>query len=141
VCAGRNGENSGYLVERGIGENVNEYRITLPWPPGNNHLFSVFRGRKIKSKKGREYTTAVTQQITEANQQYHLAGKLKVKILAYPPTRARRDLDNLFKAPLDSLTSAGVIADDSLIDDVRMVRCEVVKGGRLEVIITELEEA
>lgn len=120
---------------------MNTYRITLPWPPGNNHLFSVFRGRKIKSKKGREYTTAVTQQITEANQQYRLAGKLKVKILAYPPTRARRDLDNLFKAPLDSLTSAGVIADDSLIDDVRMVRCEVVKGGRLEVIITELEAA
>lgn len=129
------------MVERGIGENVNEYRITLPWPPGNNHLFSVFRGRKIKSKKGREYTTAVTQQTTQANQQYHLDGKLKVKILAYPPTRARRDLDNLFKAPLDSLTSAGVIADDSLIDDVRMVRCEVVKGGRLEVIITVLEEA
>lgn len=120
---------------------MNEYRITLPWPPGNNHLFSVFRGRKIKSKKGREYTSAVTQQITEANQQYQLAGRLKVKILAYPPTRARRDLDNLFKAPLDSLTHAGVIADDSLIDDVRMVRCEVVKGGRLEIIITEMEAA
>lgn len=119
---------------------MNEYRITLPWPPGNNHLFSVFRGRKIKSKKGREYTAAVLQQITEANQQYQLAGRLKVKILAYPPTRARRDLDNLFKAPLDSLTHAGVIADDSLIDDVRMVRCEVVKGGRLEVVITELEQ-
>lgn len=118
---------------------MNEYRIELPCPPGNNHLFSVFRGRKIKSKKGREYTAAVTQQITEANQQYQLAGRLKVKILAYPPTRARRDLDNLFKAPLDSLTHAGVIADDSLIDDVRMVRCEVVKGGRLEIIITEME--
>lgn len=119
---------------------MNEYRLTLPWPPGNNNLFSVFRGRKIKSKKGREYTSAVTQQITEANQQFQLAGRLKVKILAYPPTRARRDLDNLFKAPLDSLTQAGVIADDSLIDDVRMVRCDVVKGGRLEVIITELEQ-
>jgi len=118
---------------------VNEYRITLPWPPGNNHLFSVFRGRKIKSKKGRQYTETVVRQITEENQQYHLTGSLKVKILAYPPTRAKRDLDNLFKAPLDSLTKAGVIADDSLIDDVRMVRCEVVKGGRLEIIITELE--
>lgn len=119
---------------------MNQYRIELPWPPGNNHLFSVFRGRKIKSKKGREYAEAVTQQIIKANQQYQLAGRLKVKILAYPPTRARRDLDNLFKAPLDSLTKAGVIADDSLIDDVRMVRCEVVKGGKLEIIITELEE-
>lgn len=118
---------------------MNQYRIELPWPPGNNHLFSVFRGRKIKSKKGREYTESVTQQIIKANQQYQLAGRLKVKILAYPPTRARRDLDNLFKAPLDSLTKAGVIADDSLIDDVRMVRCEVVKGGKLEIIITELE--
>lgn len=117
---------------------MNEYRITLPWPPGNNHLFSVFRGRKIKSKKGRQYTEVVVRQITEENQQYHLAGSLKVKILAYPPTRAKRDLDNLFKAPLDSLTQAGVITDDSLIDDVRMVRCGVVKGGRLEIIITEM---
>lgn len=120
---------------------MNKYRIELPWPPGNNHLFSVFRGRKIKSKKGREYNALVNQYILEANQQYQLAGRLKVKILAYPPTRVRRDLDNLFKAPLDSLTQAGVIADDSLIDDVRMVRCEVVKGGKLEIIITELEEA
>ncbi|MDN4134038.1 RusA family crossover junction endodeoxyribonuclease [Pantoea ananatis] len=118
---------------------MNEYCIELPWPPGNNHLFSVFRGRKIKSKKGREYTSAVARLIAESNQQYNLTGKLKVKINAYPPTRARRDLDNLFKAPLDSLTQAGVIADDSLIDDVRMVRCEVVKGGRLEVIIIEME--
>lgn len=52
-----------------------------------------------------------------------------------------REAHNLFKAPLDSLTQAGVIADDSLIDDVRMVRCEVVKGGRLEIIITEMEAA
>jgi len=120
---------------------MNEYRIELPWPPGNNNLFTVWHGRKIKSKKGKAYTEQVIQQIVEANQQYHLAGRLKVKILAYPPTRARRDLDNLFKAPLDSLTQAGVIADDSLIDDVRMVRCEVVKGGKLEIIITELEAA
>ncbi|MGV3346391.1 RusA family crossover junction endodeoxyribonuclease [Enterobacteriaceae bacterium LUAb1] len=120
---------------------MNEYRIVLPWPPGNNHLFSVFRGRKIKSKKGRNYTEEVIRKITAENHQYHLSGKLKVKILAYPPTRARRDLDNLFKAPLDSLTRAGVIADDSLIDDVRMIRCGVFKGGKLEVIITELEAA
>lgn len=116
-----------------------EYRISLPWPPGNNHLFSVFRGRKIKSKKGREYTAAVIKQITEANQQYLLTGSLKVKITAYPPTRVKRDLDNLFKSPLDSLTQAGVIADDSLIDDVRMVRGEVVKGGRIDVLITQME--
>lgn len=120
---------------------MNEYRLTLPWPPGNNHLFSVFRGRKIKSKKGRQYTEEVTQKVKDENQQYQLAGRLKVKILAYPPTRAKRDLDNLFKAPLDSLTHAGVIADDSLIDDVRMIRCEVVKSGRLEIIITEMESS
>ena len=141
MCARGNGEDTGYLAERGAYIDMNEYRLTLPWPPGNNHLFSVFRGRKIKSKKGRQYTEEVTQQVTDENQQYQLAGRLKVKILAYPPTRAKRDLDNLFKAPLDSLTHAGVIADDSLIDDVRMIRCEVVKGGRLEIIITEMESS
>ncbi|MDE9545305.1 RusA family crossover junction endodeoxyribonuclease [Xenorhabdus bovienii] len=115
------------------------YNLKLPWPPGNNNLYSVFGGRKIKSAKGRQYTELIINQITASNQRYQLSGRLRIEIVANPPDRRSRDLDNLFKAPLDSLTQSGVIADDSLIDDIRMVRGEVVRGGCLNVQIWEME--
>ncbi|PHM57003.1 RusA family crossover junction endodeoxyribonuclease [Xenorhabdus sp. KK7.4] len=118
---------------------MKSYNLKLPWPPGNNHLYAVVRGRKIKSDKDRKYTELIIQQIKLANQQYQLSGRLRIEIVANPPDRRNRDLDNLFKAPLDSLTQSGVIADDSLIDDIRMVRGDVIKGGRLDVQIWELE--
>lgn len=118
---------------------MSEYRITLPWPPTNNNLFTVARGRKIKSQKGRNYLAEVNAYILSNRMAYGLKSSLSVNITAYPPTRAKRDLDNLFKAPLDALTQCGVIADDSLIDDLRIVRGEVVKGGRLEITIMEIE--
>jgi crossover junction endodeoxyribonuclease RusA len=119
---------------------LSHYILKLPWPPGNNHLYSVFRGRKIKSSKGRNYTELITEQIKASNQQYQLSGRLKIKIVANPPDRRNRDLDNLFKAPLDSLTQSGVITDDSLIDDIRMVRGEVIRGGCLDVLIWKLDD-
>lgn len=48
--------------------------------------------------------------------------RLKVDIIAYPPDKRRRDLDNLLKAPQDSLQHAGVFHDDSQIADLRIRR-------------------
>ena len=68
-----------------------------------------------------------------------MQGRLMVKISAYPPDRRRRDLDNILKATLDSLTHAAVIEDDSLIDDLRIVRKSLVQGGKIEIQIFESE--
>lgn len=54
------------------------------------------------------------------------------------PDRRIRDLDNIKKALLDSLTHAGVYKDDFQIDDLRVVRREVVKGGYVIVHVAEL---
>ena len=60
--------------------------------------------------------------------------------VGYPQTNRKTDTGKtLTRWPVFVDHFTGVIADDSLIDDVRMVRCEVVKGGRLEIIITEME--
>nr|WP_305007367.1 RusA family crossover junction endodeoxyribonuclease [Providencia sp. MGF014] len=120
---------------------MNEYHLKLPWPPTNNTLFSVVNGRKIKSKKGRVFTEAVINQITKANQQFNLSGKLKIKIVANPPDLRKRDLDNLLKAPLDALTQSGVIADDSMFRSMHIDFGEKVKGGSLDITIWEIEDA
>ena len=56
---------------------------------------------------------------------------------AFPPDKKKRDIDNLLKPTLDSLQHAGVFLDDNLVDLLIARRCEVVKGGRLDIRITE----
>ena len=68
------------------------------------------------------------------------AGRLGIFIKAYPPDHRARDLDNLLKAPLDALKHAGVISDDSLIDQLFIVRCQVIKSGRLDITINLIDE-
>lgn len=57
---------------------------------------------------------------------------------AFMPDKRMRDLDNLFKSLLDALVKAGVLVDDSVIDDLRIVRKCVVNGGKVLVSIKEL---
>jgi len=68
-----------------------------------------------------------------------LDARLKVVIEMYPPDLRLRDVDNISKAALDGLTSAGVWLDDALIDDLRIIRREKVKNGKLIVRIEELK--
>ena len=42
------------------------------------------------------------------------------------------------EAAFDALTKAGFWQDDQLVDDYRVIRMPVVRGGRLELTITEL---
>jgi crossover junction endodeoxyribonuclease RusA len=86
--------------------------------------------------RGRAYrkdaTSAIHDQAVPIEQ---IGGPLKVELLAFPPDRRRRDLDNLQKALLDSIVAAGVIEDDSNIDDLRVVRGPVFPGGKVQVVI------
>ena len=62
-------------------------------------------------------------------------------ISLFPPDRRKRDLDNVLKALLDALQHAGCYDDDSQLDDIRIVRCEVRKGGSCVVVITPIESS
>lgn len=108
-------------------------RFILPWPPSVNTYYTVARGRKILSKKGREFKAAA---VAEARRQRGsakpLTGWLTVTMFASPPTVTRkRDGDNYIKATLDALTDAGVWDDDSQARDTRIVMLDKVKGGSM----------
>ena len=109
--------------------------ITIPYPPTLNTYWRNVKGRVLISKQGREYRKqAITLAVLEKWPKYG-DSRVRVVVTAYMPDKRRRDLDNLTKAVFDSLTHAGVWADDSQVDDFRIIRGPVEKPGRLEVEI------
>jgi crossover junction endodeoxyribonuclease RusA len=117
-------------------------RLVLPWPPSlNTYWRHIPMGRSVRSlisRKGRAYREAVAATVRGTRT---TPGRLSVVLAVYPPDRRRRDLDNIPKALLDSLQHAGVIEDDENIDDLRIIRCDVVRGGRVVVEIETINAA
>jgi len=93
------------------------------------------------SEKGKQYRKDIIHLIQHLNLSINTTARLKFCIIANQPDKRRRDLDNLQKAVFDSLVHAGFMADDEQIDDFRVRRGTQVKGGSLEVVITEMEAA
>jgi len=114
--------------------NLAVVEITLPWPPTVNTYWRQFQGRVLISKQGREYRKVVADQVMLQRAAKHLDHAVRVEIQAFRPDRRRRDLDNLLKALLDSMTHAGVMDDDALIQDLRIYWADEI-GGMVKVKI------
>lgn len=109
--------------------------VTLPWPPSVNQYWRTFKGRMLLSAKGREYRqTVLANALAERFPKYG-DSRMAVEIVAYPPDRRRRDLDNLLKGLLDAMQAAGVYDDDSQIDSLCIRREAVTAGGKVEVYL------
>lgn len=101
-----------------------EVRVVLPWPPSVNGYWravgKIVRRRvavsQVISEKGREYRAAAIGAVLEQGSP-RVEGAVRVKEYFYPPTRRKYDLDNFRKASRDALVHAGVIQDDSLIEE------------------------
>ena len=113
------------------------YRIVLPWPPSVNRYWRNIGTRAIISRAGRDYRQSVEIAVLIAGGRRNMAGVLSVSILAYPPDKRRRDLDNLLKAPLDALAKCGVYEDDSQIGRLLIERMSASKPGKLVIEILE----
>lgn len=106
--------------------------LSLPWPPSVNRYWRSVNGRVLISREGRAYRRAVEgERMVQAPQHRRIDMPVAVTISAHPPDRRRRDIDNVLKALLDSLQSAGVFADDSQIDRLTIERASRVDGGRV----------
>lgn len=117
--------------------------LSIPYPPSVNHYWRHImiqgRQRSVLSKAAKEYRTNVGVAVLTQGRGATIDGPIAMEITARPPDRRRRDLDNLLKGVLDALAHAGVYADDSQIQDLRIRWGERVKLGRLEVLIQEVE--
>lgn len=98
------------------------FSVSLPFPPSVNNLF-ISRGKKrVSSARAVAYTLAAHKALAAEGWPCAPTGELRAVIAVWVPDRRRRDLDNLFKAPLDALVKAKALADDSLIVDLRIYR-------------------
>lgn len=116
------------------------YKIILPWPPSNNRYYRHNRGRTHISAEGKDYREKVTKIIKDSMLDIGLATPVIIRIECFMPDRRRRDLDNLQKASFDALTKSGFWLDDHQVNYYSVRKMPVVKGGRLELTITEVED-
>lgn len=118
--------------------------LTMPWPPSVNlywrHITrGALAGRVLISREGRVFRESVRAAVLQARVP-RVEGRLRVRVIAYPPDRRARDLDNLLKAPLDALQHCGIIADDSAIDALVIERAHVIPDGALTVSVSSYAE-
>lgn len=110
--------------------------LDIPYPPSVNHYWHARGNRRFIGKKGVEFRLLVAEAAAESG--IKLTGRVSIFLSMFPPDRRRRDLDNTLKAVLDALQHAGCYDDDEQIDEIRVVRREIIKGGRCKVVISPL---
>lgn len=77
----------------------------------------------------------------EANKQAGpIKGPYSIYITARPPFPREDALHDLGRPIVDVLVEAGIITDDSAIDDLRIQRFNPVKGGSVEVLVSGVTE-
>lgn len=130
------------------------WRLALPYPPSANKYWRsiVVPGQKhaqyYVGDAGKAYRKAVAELALVQRWPRALAGPIQLSVIAFPPDRRERDLDNLWKALLDVLKTAtkpkdvraGVFVDDHQVKDKRIRAGEVVKGGLLHMVLRELPD-
>ncbi|HCR6651131.1 RusA family crossover junction endodeoxyribonuclease, partial [Escherichia coli] len=83
--------------------------FVLPYPPTVNTYWRRRGSTYFVSKAGERYRRDVALIVRQQRLKLNLSGRLAIKIIAEPPDKRRRDLDNILKAPLDALTHAGLL--------------------------------
>ncbi|AYO37651.1 RusA family crossover junction endodeoxyribonuclease [Serratia sp. P2ACOL2] len=120
--------------------------LTLPFSPRVNGYWrspnkGSSRGRTLVSERGRAFQAEAIAQVMKQlrRRPKPISADISVAVVFYPPTKARRDLDNFFKALFDAMTQAGVWLDDSQIKHIDAKWGPVTKGGKVELRISEVQ--
>ena len=111
--------------------------LDLPYPPTVNHYWGQSGKRRFLGKKGVEFREEVIKAFRRSMQK-SVDGRLSVHIDLFPPDRRIRDIDNVVKAIFDACQHAECYENDSMIDELHIVRREIVKGGACVIAIISI---
>lgn len=112
------------------------FRIVLPWPPTVNHSSGPTQtGGRYLTPEHKAFRNEVALRAVAASSPNFGNARLAVEIHLTPPDKRKFDLDNRLKAVLDALQLCGVYDDDSQIDDLRVVRGNVIIPGEGSAVV------
>jgi crossover junction endodeoxyribonuclease RusA len=106
------------------------FAVTLPYPPGTNHLYRTWQGRMLLSQVGREYKRTCQLLFWEAGVR-PFRGPVGLEVTVYRPRKAG-DLDGRLKALLDAM-NGNVWIDDAQVVELHAYRKDDRKNPRAEV--------
>ncbi len=114
----------------------------LPFPPSVNGVWRIAgKGMRLSDAASRYRVDVRIGLLKQRVPSARLDGWLGCELIAYPPDRYRRDLDNLCKSILDALRVAGVYHDDEQIADLHLRWGTSVPGGAVDCRLWQLDEA
>lgn len=127
------------------------FKAQLPMPPSVNHYWA----KSVKRAKGKSYVHVrlserahkfrndVVAQVADIAQRHGSIrthnGRIRAVVTLHGATKRSFDVDNFMKGIGDALTHSRVYKDDKQIDELIVKRGEVIKGGRVEVELYEIE--
>jgi crossover junction endodeoxyribonuclease RusA len=97
------------------------------------------RGRRFPNKKAVDYKVRVQDIVIDSQATKYGSTPISLQIWVYPPDRRKRDISNIIKIIEDSLQDAGVYDDDFQIGLLVVERGQIIKGGKVTVMIDELD--
>jgi crossover junction endodeoxyribonuclease RusA len=89
-----------------------QIRVELPLPPSTNNLFATVNGKRVKTKKYRDWLKACEAPLVELKKPE--PGLLRVRVEVHGKVNPQRDLDNMLKPIGDALVANGIIAGDTV---------------------------
>jgi crossover junction endodeoxyribonuclease RusA len=115
------------------------YKLTLPLPPTVNTYYGTNGHRRFIYKEG----IAFRQRVVEEWQRLHgkqLDGAVRMKVTLHGRDARKYDIDNRMKALLDAMQEAGVFLNDYQVNDLHIVRGEIIRpAGQCVVEIVEMQ--
>ena len=133
--------------------------LQLPYPPSINHYYLPvvrFNPRTrmhyadlVLSAKAKQYRESTGWLILSQRPREHCwpyKAAVVLTLTVSPPDQHVRDRDNILKATLDVLVTSGVLADDSLVQEIHLYSAAPKEGGVIEACIeamhsTDISEA
>lgn len=112
--------------------------LALPLPPSMNSYWLRSSRGIFLSKAGKEFRQQVAEIIAEQRCLKFGTSRLFMAVRLCMRDKRASDLDNRLKALCDALEHAGIFDDDEQIDELRVLRGPIVKGGECFVLIREV---
>ena len=99
-------------------------------------LIGLERGMKNRPAGLRTYMLVIT-----AEKIATMTGDIELHVQLYPPDRRRRDIDNVLKVLLDTLTIAKLYEDDSQVKRLAVEKLEpLIPEGKIVIGVKEIEK-